>query len=195
MRVLLLDNHDSFTWNLVQALRRLGGAVDVVLSDRFDAGADLRGWDALVVSPGPGRPEDAGASVAAIRAAPAALPILGVCLGHQAIAVAFGGAIVPAERLVHGKTSAITHDGRGVFAGLPNPFRATRYHSLAVDPDALPTALEACAFTDDGTIMGLRHRSRPVHGVQFHPESILTDEGERLVAGFLGIVAAAAAAA
>ena len=195
MRVLLLDNHDSFTWNLVQAFRRLGAVVDVVLSDRFDPGADLRDWDALVVSPGPGRPENAGASVATIRAAPAALPILGVCLGHQAIAVACGGAIVPARMLVHGKASAITHDGGGVFAGLPSPFQATRYHSLAVDPDTMPADLEACAFTADGTIMGLRHRSRPIHGVQFHPESILTYEGERLVASFLEIVTAAAAAA
>src|SRR5262249_41234466 len=149
--------------------------------------------DALVVSPGPGRPEDAGASVAAIRDAPAHLPILGVCLGHQAIAVAFGGAIVPARALVHGKTSAIRHDGRGVFAGLPSPLRAARYHSLAVDPESLPESLEPCAFTSDRTIMGLRHRSRPVHGVQFHPESILTEEGARLVATFLAIAAQAPA--
>ena len=195
MRVLLLDNHDSFTWNLVQALRGLRARVEVVVSDRFDPGARWRGWDALVVSPGPGRPEDAGASVAAIRAAPDDLPVLGVCLGHQAIAVAFGARIVPARALVHGKTSEIVHDGRGVFAGLPCPFRATRYHSLAVEPETLPASLEACAFTGDGTIMGLRHRARPVHGVQFHPESILTEAGERLVASFLGIVAAPAAPA
>jgi anthranilate synthase/aminodeoxychorismate synthase-like glutamine amidotransferase len=191
MRVLLLDNHDSFTWNLVQSLRMLGAAVDVLPSDRFDPAAGFSGWEALVVSPGPGRPEVAGASVAAIREAPETLPILGVCLGHQAIAVAFGGAIVPASTLVHGKTSEIRHDGDGIFAELPSPFRATRYHSLAVDPERLPGTLQACAFVADGTIMGLRHRSRPVHGVQFHPESILTEEGGRLLRSFLTIAAAA----
>jgi anthranilate synthase/aminodeoxychorismate synthase-like glutamine amidotransferase len=189
MRVLLLDNHDSFTWNLVQGLRTLGAVVDVVLADRFDPEGGLARWEALVVSPGPGRPEDAGASVRTIRDAPPALPILGVCLGHQAIAVAFGGTIVPATTLVHGKTSAIVHDGRGVFAGLPSPFAATRYHSLAVDPGTLPTTLEACAFAADGTIMGVRHRSRTVHGVQFHPESILTEEGVRLLESFLVLAA------
>ena len=194
MRVLLLDNHDSFTWNLVQALRMLGAAVEVVVSDRFDPSGGFRGWDALVLSPGPGRPEDAGASVATVRAAPHDMPILGVCLGHQAIAVAFGGTIVPARALVHGKTSQVAHDGRGVFAGLPSPFPATRYHSLAVDPTTLPECLEPCAFSADGTVMGLRHRSRPIHGVQFHPESILTDEGGRLVASFLAIVSTPRAA-
>ncbi|HEX4823319.1 MAG TPA: aminodeoxychorismate/anthranilate synthase component II [Candidatus Polarisedimenticolaceae bacterium] len=184
MRVLLVDNHDSFTWNLVQALRRLGATVEVVPSDGEQ---DFDAFDALVVSPGPGRPEDAGTSVETIKSAPSTLPILGVCLGHQAIAVAFGGAIVPAKALVHGRTSAIRHDGRGVFAGVPSPFEATRYHSLAVDPEALPAELEACAFSDDGTIMGLRHRTRPVHGVQFHPESILTEEGGRLFERFLAI--------
>lgn len=192
-RVLLLDNHDSFTWNLVQAFAVLGADVEVVVSDRWEPPFRYEGWDALVVSPGPGRPEHAGHSVAAIRGAPADMPVLGVCLGHQAIAQAFGAAIVGAAELRHGKTSPIRHDGRGVFEGLPDPFEATRYHSLAVDGATLPRDLTACAEAPDGTIMGLRHRALPVHGVQFHPESILTPQGSRLLANFLAMTAAEAA--
>jgi len=195
IRVLLLDNHDSFTWNLVHAFRVAGAAVDVVLADEVDARSGLDGYDALVISPGPGRPEDAGASVPMIRAAAGRLPILGVCLGHQAIALAFDGVILRAAELVHGKTSTIRHDGEGVFAGLPNPFEATRYHSLAVDTVSFPATLQASAVAPDGTIMGLRHRALPIHGVQFHPESILTPQGHILLENFLALAASRPAAA
>jgi anthranilate synthase component 2 len=186
LRVLLLDNHDSFTFNLAQYLGELGAAVDVVLSDRI-ATADVSRarCDAVVISPGPGRPENAGISVPLVRERAALLPMLGVCLGHQAIVCAFGGTIERARELVHGKTSPVRHDGRGVFAGLENPFDATRYHSLAVAAASLPEALEACAFAPDGTILGVRHKTLPLHGVQFHPESILTLAGKRLLANFL----------
>lgn len=195
MRVLLLDNHDSFTWNLAQALEGLGASVDVLLSDRLRADEVTRErCDAIVISPGPGRPEDAGVSVAVVRECSGRLPILGVCLGHQAIAEAFGGAIVRARELVHGRTSAVRHDGRGLFEGLDNPFHAARYHSLVADPARLPPELEACAWTDDGTIMGLRHRERPLHGVQFHPESILTAAGVPLLDNFLALAAVRAGA-
>jgi len=140
-----------------------------------------------VISPGPGRPEDAGISVEVVRALPHGRPLLGVCLGHQAIVQAFGGSIGRAVRLVHGKTSPVTHDGAGVFAGLPNPFEATRYHSLAAEAATFPAELLACAFAPDGTIQGLRHRRLPIHGVQFHPESILTREGRRLLGNFLDL--------
>jgi len=195
LRVLLLDNHDSFTWNLVHAFRVAGAAVDVVLADQVETRSGLDGYDALVISPGPGRPEGAGASVPMIRAAAGRLPVLGVCLGHQAIALAFGGVILRAAELVHGKTSAIRHDGQGLFAGLPNPFEATRYHSLAVDTASLPAPLQASAFSPDGTIMGLRHRTLPIHGVQFHPESILTPQGHILLENFLALAASRPAAA
>jgi len=196
LRVLLLDNHDSFTWNLAQYLGELGAAVEVVLSDRV-AVADVspRRCDALVISPGPGRPEDAGISVAVVRERAGQLPILGVCLGHQAIVLAYGGTIEPALELVHGKTSPVRHDGRGVFSGLPNPFDATRYHSLAARPDTLPGALEACAFAPDGTILGVRHKTLAVHGVQFHPESILTRSGKQLLNTFCALAAAGAGCA
>jgi anthranilate synthase/aminodeoxychorismate synthase-like glutamine amidotransferase len=187
-RVLLVDNHDSFTWNLAQALGALGARVEVVLSDRLPTVDEIpEHHDAIVISPGPGRPEDAGASIPAIRSCVGRIPVLGVCLGHQAIAAAYGARIVPASQLVHGKTSPVTHDGRGVFAGLPSPFDATRYHSLTVDRASLPAELAPCAATADGTIMGLRHRTAVVHGVQFHPESILTPEGGRLLANFLAM--------
>ena len=193
VRILLLDNHDSFTWNLAHALGSLGAAVEVVLADRIRVGEVLPSrCDALVISPGPGRPEQAGISVPVVVEAAQRLPVLGVCLGHQAIVQAFGGTIGPARELVHGKTSWIRHDGRGVFVGLDNPFAATRYHSLAADPSTFPQVLEACAFAPDGTIMGLRHETLPLHGVQFHPESILTECGSALLSNFLDLAKAAA---
>jgi len=191
VRVLLLDNHDSFTFNLAQYLGELGAEVEVVLSDRLAVeDVDAGRCDALVISPGPGRPEQAGISVAVVRAVPPTLPILGVCLGHQAIVVAFGGTIGPAGELVHGKTSPVRHDGDGVFRGLDNPFDATRYHSLAADKATLPESLRVAAVAPDGTILGVRHTARPVHGVQFHPESILTVAGKRLLGNFLALAAA-----
>ena len=192
-RVLLLDNNDSFTWNLAHYLGELSAVVEVVGSDRIDVDDVHFGrCDAVVISPGPGRPEAAGISVALVRECSGQLPILGVCLGHQAIVVAFGGTIERAQELVHGKTSPVRHDGRGVFSGLDNPFDATRYHSLAARADPFPGVLEACAFAPDGTILGLRHRSLPIHGVQFHPESILTSPGKQLLDNFLTLVAAPA---
>lgn len=184
--ILLLDNKDSFVWNLAQALGALGAAVEVVRSDRIDV-EGLAPARALVVSPGPGRPEDAGASVAAIRRWSGQRPILGVCLGHQAIGAAFGGAVVRGEPR-HGRTSPIAHDGRGLFAGLPQPLEVCRYHSLYV-ADPLPAALVATARTDDGAVMALRHREHPTYGVQFHPESFRTPHGAALLANFLREVA------
>jgi anthranilate synthase component 2 len=193
VRVLLLDNHDSFTYNLVHLLAGLGATVEVALSDRIGVAAVTADrCDALVISAGPGRPEAAGISVPVVRARAGELPILGVCLGHQAIVLAFGGAVERAAALVHGKTSPVRHDGRGVFAGLQNPFDATRYHSLAARAADLPLQLEACAEAPDGTILGVRHKSLPVHGVQFHPESILTQSGRPLLDNFLRSVRAAA---
>jgi anthranilate synthase component 2 len=190
LRVLLLDNHDSFTWNLAQYLGELGAAVEVVFSDRIRvADVNEARCDAVVISPGPGRPEDAGISVALARAH--ALPMLGVCLGHQAIVQAFAGTVGRASELMHGKASSVRHDGRGLFEGLANPFDAARYHSLAADPATFPPELEACAFATDGTILGLRHRTLPLHGVQFHPESILTRPGKRLLGNFLDLARAA----
>jgi len=186
--VLVIDNYDSFTYNLVQYLGELGAAVDVVRNDVASPEELLAsGPDGVVISPGPGRPEEAGVSVAMIQAAAeGGVPVLGVCLGHQAIAVAYGGAVVSAGSIMHGKTSPIEHDGRGVFRGLPASFDATRYHSLAIDGDRCPEVLEVSARTADGEIMGVRHRSLPVEGVQFHPESILTSDGKALLANFLG---------
>ena len=184
--VLVIDNYDSFTYNLVHYLAELGAEATVVRNDALtvqDALA-LRP-EAVLLSPGPCAPEQAGICLPLLRAAPAELPILGVCLGHQAIGQAYGGQVVRAKSLMHGKTSPIRHQGRGVFAGLPDGFTATRYHSLAVERAGLPDELEVTAWTDDGEIMGLSHRSRPVHGVQFHPESIATDGGHRLLANFL----------
>ena len=192
VRVLLLDNHDSFTFNLAQYLGELGATVEVVLSDRI-AVADVHEarCDAVVLSPGPGRPEEAGISVPLVRERAGVLPMLGVCLGHQAIVTAFGGRIESAAELVHGRTSPVRHDGRGVFEGLANPFDAARYHSLAAEKETFPDALEACAFAPDGTILGVRHRTFPLHGVQFHPESILTPSGKRLLGNFLALAGAA----
>ena len=192
-RILMIDNYDSFTYNLVQYLAELGAEVDVRRNDAvtLDEVAALRP-DAVVISPGPCTPREAGVSVPLIQRFAGRIPILGVCLGHQAIGAAFGGAIVRAQRIMHGKTSLIHHDGRGVFAGLSQPFAATRYHSLVIDPATLPAALERSAWTDDGEIMGVRHRSLDVEGVQFHPESILTLEGKRMLGNFLARLRASA---
>jgi anthranilate synthase component II len=185
--VLVIDNYDSFTYNLVQYLGELGAEVRVVRNDAVSLetlAADPP--QRIVISPGPGRPEQAGVTMSVIRHFGQTTPILGVCLGHQAIGAVFGGRVVRAVAPLHGKTSTIEHDGRGVFAGLTQPFTAARYHSLVVDEEGLPPDLEVCARTrEDGVIMGLRHRSWPVHGVQFHPESILTDEGRRILQNFL----------
>ena len=192
MKLLMIDNYDSFTYNLVQYLGELGAVVDVVRNDVETVDVLLaREPGGLVVSPGPGRPADAGVSIEAVRRfGEAGIPVLGVCLGHQAIGEAFGGRIVRARTIMHGKVSQIAHDGRGVFAGLSQPFEATRYHSLVIDPECVPEVLEVAARTDDGEIMGVRHRTLPIHGIQFHPESILTREGKALLANFLAGAAA-----
>ena len=185
MRVLVLDNYDSFTFNLVQYLGELGADPEVVRNDRLTASqARKLDFQRLVISPGPGTPENAGNSIDYINEFAGKVPILGVCLGHQAIAVAFGGKVDLAPEPRHGKTSSVRHDGRGIFSGLENPFVATRYHSLAAV--SLPDDLEECAWSEDGVVQGIRHRILPVVGVQFHPESIMTSEGKRLLANFLG---------
>jgi len=183
--ILLIDNYDSFTFNLAQYLGELGAPPlvrrnDEITIDEIDA---LRPTH-IVISPGPGRPEDAGISVDVIRRFGPETPVLGVCLGHQGIGVAFGGAVIRAPQLMHGKVSSVQHDGRGVFRGVSQPFVAGRYHSLIVS-DPLPEALEAAARTEDGTLMGVRHKQFPIHGVQFHPESVLTGEGKQLLRNFL----------
>jgi anthranilate synthase component 2 len=186
--ILVVDNYDSFTYNLVHYLEELGATTRVVRNDALDADAALAtGARGVLLSPGPCTPNEAGVCLALLAKAPASLPILGVCLGHQAIGQAFGGEVVRARALMHGKTSAVRHDGSGVFAGLPDPFTAARYHSLAVRRDALPDVLAVTAWTEDGEIMGLAHRTRPIHGVQFHPESIATEAGHRLLANFLAL--------
>ncbi len=187
MDVLVVDNYDSFTYNLVQSLRELGASVEVRRNDELPL-ATLRELRpaGLLVSPGPGAPDGAGVSVAAIRCfGEAGVPVFGVCLGHQAIGAAFGGRVVRARAPMHGKTSPILHAGAGVFRHLPTPFEATRYHSLVIERSSCPEVLEVTARTADGEIMGVRHRSLPVEGVQFHPESILTVLGERLLRNFL----------
>ena len=183
--ILLIDNYDSFTWNLAQYFGELGAEIVVHRNDEItpDDIAAMRP-DRIVISPGPGRPEDAGISVEVVRRFGPTVPILGVCLGHQSIGVAFGGEVVRAANLMHGKVSTVEHDGRGVFRGVSQPFTAGRYHSLIV-AEPLPAALEAAARTADGTLMGMRHREYPVHGVQFHPESVLTIEGRHLLRNFL----------
>ena len=193
--ILVIDNFESFTYNLVQYLGELGAALEVVRNDAIDLDSIARlAPERVVISPGPGNPDQAGVSLAVIRRLGPTTPILGVCLGHQAIGQAFGATVARARTQMHGKTSAISHDGRGVFAGLSNPFVATRYHSLVVLPDTVPAELEVTARAEDGEVMGLRHRRHPVEGVQFHPESILTVEGKHLLANFLGVAAPGAAA-
>ena len=184
--ILVIDNYDSFTYNLVQYLGELGARMEVVRNDALDADAiAAMRPERVVISPGPGTPDQAGVSIEVIRRLGGTTPILGVCLGHQAIGRAFGATVARARTQMHGKTSAIRHDGRGVFAGLSNPFVATRYHSLAVVRGTVPPDLEVTAEAEDGEIMGLRHRRWPVEGVQFHPESILTVEGKVLLGNFL----------
>jgi len=190
-RVLVIDNYDSFVYNLVQYLGELGATPEVHRHDDLtvDEVAASRP-DAILISPGPGRPEDAGVSNAVIEQLAGQIPILGVCLGHQCIGQVFGGQVVRAPTIVHGKTSVVHHRGQGVLAGLPQPFEATRYHSLVVDPGTLPAVLEVTAETEDGVIMALRHRELPVEGVQFHPESVLTPNGKQLLTNFLDLTGA-----
>ncbi len=186
IRLVLIDNYDSFTYNLFQYLGELGAETRVVRNDEQTAAAVLdQHPDRIVISPGPGTPDQAGISLELVRLAAGRVPLLGVCLGHQSIGQAFGGRVVRAPKLMHGKTSSIHHDGRTVFASLPTPFTATRYHSLVVERQGLPDCLEVSAWTEDGVVMGLRHKQHPVEGVQFHPESILTDTGKRLLQNFL----------
>ncbi len=192
---ILIDNYDSFTYNLYHYLEELGAEVTVYRNDAVDVDSVLRsGAQGLVISPGPGRPEDAGITESLVRAAMGRLPVLGVCLGHQAIASVCGGRIVRAPQVMHGKVSAIRHDGSGIFDGLPSPFSATRYHSLTVERESLPAELRITAETADGLIMGLAHRRHPVYGVQFHPESIASEHGHRLLGNFIALASPRAAA-
>ena len=195
--ILVLDNYDSFTWNLVHYLREIGVEVRVARNDAISAAEAVRsGADAILISPGPGVPDDAGISLDLVGACAAArLPLLGVCLGHQAIGQHFGARIARAPRIMHGKVSAIDHDATGVFAGLPSPFAATRYHSLSLPEESLPDCLVVTARAEDGTVQGLRHATLPIHGVQFHPESIASEHGHVLLANFLALGRAQAAAA
>jgi anthranilate synthase/aminodeoxychorismate synthase-like glutamine amidotransferase len=184
--ILVIDNYDSFTYNLVQYLGELGAAVEVHRNDAIElAEIERRAPEAILISPGPGTPDEAGVSLRVIAELGGRMPLLGVCLGHQAIGQVFGGKVVRAPRLMHGRTSPIHHDGRGLFRGLPSPFRATRYHSLIVERASLPPELEVSAWTEEGEIMGLRHKSLAIEGVQFHPESFLTEHGHAMLASFL----------
>jgi anthranilate synthase component II len=185
--ILVLDNYDSFTWNLVHYLQELGAAVEVVRNDQIGVGQALSsGADAFLISPGPCTPNEAGISLDLVAAcAEAGKPLLGVCLGHQSIGQSFGGTVARAGQLMHGKTSLVSHDGTGLFQGLPSPFTATRYHSLIVEEGDLPASLIVNARSEDGTIMGFRHESLPIHGVQFHPESIATEHGHAMLANFM----------
>jgi len=184
--ILLIDNYDSFTYNLYQAVRALGAECLVKRNDALPAAqiARLRPRK-IILSPGPGKPEDAGITLEVIRRYAARIPILGVCLGHQALAQAYGGRVVRAKRLMHGKTCSVRHDGKGVFRGLPKEVTVMRYHSLVAEPGALPDCLEVSARSADGLVMGLRHREHPAQGVQFHPESVMTPHGERMIENFL----------
>ncbi|MFN2424909.1 MAG: aminodeoxychorismate/anthranilate synthase component II [Candidatus Binatia bacterium] len=194
--LLVIDNYDSFTYNLVQYLGELGAEVEVRRNDAIDiAGIEALAPTGIVISPGPCTPNEAGISMGTVEAFAGRIPILGVCLGHQSIGQVFGGRVIRAPRLMHGKTSLIHHDGRGLFRGIANPFIATRYHSLIVERETLPDVLEISAWTDEGEIMGLRHRTLSVDGVQFHPESILTVEGKRLLGNFLEMLSPSAKAA
>jgi anthranilate synthase component 2 len=187
--ILVIDNYDSFTYNLVQYLGELGAELRVRRNDQVTVGEiEAMAPEQILISPGPGRPEDAGISVDVIRRFGPSVPILGVCLGHQAIGVVYGGTVCRATAPMHGKTSTVVHDGKGLFRGISEPFLAGRYHSLVISGDRVPAELEVAARTrDDGTIMAVRHRSYPVHGVQFHPESVLTDEGRRILRNFLDL--------
>jgi anthranilate synthase component 2 len=187
--ILVADNHDSFTWNLIHYLRELGAEVRVERSDALSAAEALAsGAQGVVISPGPGTPDQAGISLELVAAcAQAVRPLLGVCLGHQAIAQAFGGRVERCAQVMHGKACPVVHDGSGVFAGLPSPFKAARYHSLAAAPDAVPECLIVNATAGDATVQGLRHRTLPIHGVQFHPESIASEYGHRLLGNFLAL--------
>ena len=190
--IAVIDNYDSFTYNLVQYLGTLGAELEVFRNDAITAEAlAARPIEGLVISPGPGVPSQAGISEAAIRSLAGRIPILGVCLGHQALGEVYGGRVVRAARLMHGKTSPILHRGRGIFAGIDNPFEATRYHSLIVERDTLPERLELVAWTPEGEIMGLKHKDHETWGVQFHPESILTEHGKELLRNFLSVGVAA----
>lgn len=184
--VLVVDNYDSFTYNLVQYVQSLGAITSVYLNDRISVEqiAELRP-DGLLLSPGPGTPSDAGVTLAVIREFAGKIPIFGVCLGHQSIGQSFGGNVIRAPKLMHGKTSMVEHDGKTLFKGMPNPFEATRYHSLVIEESSMPDCLEISARTTDGEIMAVRHKTLPVEGVQFHPESFLTDQGMRLVSNWI----------
>lgn len=183
-RILVVDNYDSFVFNLVQYLAQLGASCDVVRNDGVDL-ARVTGYDGILLSPGPGTPEEAGSCIDLVRAAAGAVPILGVCLGHQAIAAAYGGVVDRAPELLHGKTSLVYHDQTGVLRGLPSPFTATRYHSLAVEADSLPDELVVTGHTRSGVVMAIRHRELKLEGVQFHPESVLTEHGHLMLANWL----------
>ena len=190
--ILMIDNYDSFTYNLVQAFRELGADMQVIRNDQIDVdGIRALAPTAIILSPGPGNPDSAGVTLAAIKEFAGKVPLFGVCLGHQSIAQAFGGRIVHAKQLMHGKTSRIHHDGRGVFAGLEQDFPAMRYHSLAVERESLPDCFEISAETEDGEIMGLRHKTLPIESVQYHPESIGTPEGMKQMRNFVQLVACA----
>ncbi|MFD1311370.1 aminodeoxychorismate/anthranilate synthase component II [Streptomyces kaempferi] len=185
-RILVVDNYDSFVFNLVQYLYQLGAECEVLRNDEVSTSHAQDGFDGVLLSPGPGAPEQAGVCIEMVRhCADTGVPVFGVCLGMQSMQVAYGGVVDRAPELLHGKTSLVEHGGSGVFAGLPSPFTATRYHSLAAEPETVPAALEVTARTHDGIIMGLRHRELPVEGVQFHPESVLTEHGHRMLANWL----------
>ena len=190
---LLIDNYDSFTFNIAQAMGALGEDVRVVRNDRLDvAGVEALAPETIIISPGPGRPDDAGISKSLIAHFADRIPVLGICLGHQCIVEVFGGSVIRAKRVMHGKVSSVYHDGRTIYDGLSNPFSATRYHSLIAEERGLTDLLEISAYTSEGEVMGVRLKGRPVEGVQFHPESILTPEGARLLSNFLGVARARA---